>query len=184
MGPTNTPMFELSGGTWFLPGPAGGTSYDFSFARPTWTGDATLWLGNVGIGGGVTAFNTTYATFRSTPYFQANTYLYDGLLKYRFDRGFYQVFAGYRGLGMGDLNFGTLGFGIDRPLLGDWLWLEAKAQGGHNFSTSYFLDGQAGLELRFSPVSLDLGFRHLLLQAGTDPQFNTNGPTAAIKLRF
>lgn len=180
----NRPTFELSAGTWFLPGPAGGAAYDFSFQRPTWAGDATVWLGDVGIGGGATVFNTTYATFRTAPYFAANTMMYDGQLKYRFDRGYYHVFAGYRGLGQGDLNFGTLGLGLQRPLLGEWLWLAAKATGGHNFGNSYFADGQAGLELRFNPLSLELGFRHLMLQAASDPQFNTNGPTAGIKLRF
>jgi peptidoglycan hydrolase-like protein with peptidoglycan-binding domain len=184
MAPTNQPTVELGGGTWFVPGAAGGTAYDFSFARPTWTGDATLWLGDVGIGGDLTVFNTTYAAFRTTPYFAANTMMYDGLLKYRFDRGFYQVFAGYRGIGQADVNFGTLGLGLERPLVGEWLWLQAKGQGGHNFATSYFLDGQAGLELRLAPVALDLGFRHLLLQAGADPQFNLNGPTAGLKIRF
>jgi hypothetical protein len=184
LGPTNRPTLELGGGTWFVPGNAGGTAYDFSFARPTWTGDATLWLGDWGLGGNLTSFNTTYATFRTAPYFAANTLMYDALVKYRFDQGFYNVFAGYRGLGQGDLNFGTLGLAMDRPLAGEWLWLQAKAQGGHNFSTSYVLDGQAGLELRFNPVALNVGFRHLLLQAGTDPQFNLNGPTAGVKIRF
>jgi hypothetical protein len=182
--PENRPTVELKGGNWMVPLNAGSTNYDYTFSRPTWTGEADLWLGDVGLGADVTDFNQTYTSYRPTQYFAANTMMYDGLLKYRFDHGYYQVFGGYRGIGLGDVNFGTLGVGMSRPLIGNWLWLNAKAQGGHNFSSSYFLDGSAGLGLRVSVLELDLGFRHLAFQNQADPMFNMNGPEAAVKLAF
>lgn len=181
---TNEPTLDVAVGTWFVPANAGSTNYDFSFQRPVWTADASLWWGNWGLGGDLTVFNQTYATFKTNPYFQANTLMYDGLLKYRFDSGFEQVFAGYRGVGVGDLNFGTVGVALDRPLVSRWLWLQAKGSVGSNFGAAYFLDGDAGLALRVDPVSLELGFRDLALQSGADPMFNLNGPTANLRVRF
>lgn len=183
--PVNEPTLEVSVGTWMLPGNAGSLNYDFGFQNPTWTADATLWWQNWGVGGNVTMFNTTYAVFQAAPYFQANTYMYDALVKYRFDRGYYHVFGGYRGIGMANVNFGTVGLGLERPLAGDWLWLKAKGQGGYSPSAAWFLDGDAGLSLRFDPLSVNLGFRHLALQAvSTDPVFHLNGPTANVQVRF
>lgn len=181
----NRPTLELKGGDWMVPLNAGSTNYDYTFMRPTWTGEADLWLGDLGLQASATAFNTTYTTYRTAAYFAQNTLMYDGLLKYRFDHGYYNVFAGYRGIGLGDVNFGTVGVALDRPLFGDWLWLQAKAQGGHNFQSSYFLDGQAGLGLRISLLELELGFRHMAFQNGAvDPLFNMNGPVANVKLQF
>lgn len=183
--PVNEPTLEVSVGTWMVPGNAGSLNYDFTFQRPTWTADATLWWQNWGVGGNVTMFNTTYADFQATPYFQPNTYMYDALVKYRFDRGYYHVFGGYRGIGQGNVNFGTAGLGLERPLAGDWLWLRAKGQGGYSPTNAWFLDGEGGLALRFDPLSVNVGFRHLALQAvSTDPVFHLNGPTANIQVRF
>jgi peptidoglycan hydrolase-like protein with peptidoglycan-binding domain len=182
--PENRPTLELKGGDWMVPLNAGSLNYDYTFTRPTWTGEADLWLGDVGVGADVTDFNSTYTNYRTSQYFAPNTMMYDGLLKYRFDHGYYQVFGGYRGIGLGDVNFGTLGVAMSRPLVGNWLWLNAKAQGGHNFAGSYFLDGAAGLGLRVSVLELDLGFRHFAYQNQADPLFNMNGPEASVKLAF
>ena len=185
--PTNTPTLELHGGNWMAPQNAGSTNYDYTFSRPTWIGGGTLWLGDLGLGGELTMFNTTYVDYRSAasgPFFTANTAMYDVLAKYRFDRGFYNVFGGYRGIGRGNVNFGTLGVAMDRPLVGNWLWLQAKAQGGHDFSASYFADGRAGLGLRVDPLSVELGFRHFAYQNPAEPMFHLNGPVAEVKLAF
>lgn len=187
--PENTPTLELHGGNWMVPLNAGATNYDYTFTRPTWVGGGTLWLGDVGLGGDVSMFNQTFVDFRNpgpalTPYFAQNTAMYDALLKFRMDHGFYQVFGGYRGIGRGNVNFGTLGLAMDRPLLGHWLWLQAKAQGGHNLASSYFADGRAGLGLRVDPLSVELGFRHFAFQNLAEPMFHLNGPVAEVRLAF
>lgn len=183
----NRPTLELHGGNWAVPLNAGSLNYDLAFARPTWVGGGTLWLGDVGLGGEVSMFNQTYVDYRAAaagPYFMQNTAMYDALAKYRFDRGFYQVFGGYRGIGRGNVNFGTLGVAMDRPLFGNWLWLQAKAQGGHTFASSWFADGRAGLGLRFDPLSVELGFRHFAYQNQAEPMFHLNGPVAEVRLAF
>ena len=169
--------------TWALPG-AAGQGYDLSFASPTWGAEGTLWWDDWGVGGAATVFNTTYASFQQAPYFQANTWMVDALIRRRFAAGRYQAFAGYRGVGMADLNFATVGGAWQQPLASDWLFVKARAQVGHSFSGSYVLDGRAGLHVFLDPLTLDLGFRHLTLQAGPLPLFHVNGPTAGIGLRF
>jgi hypothetical protein len=169
-------------GTWVLPTGNGG--YDFGFSKPTFFAEGALWWGNLGIGADATIFNTVYSNFRTTPYFQANTFMTDALIKYRFDQGRYQVFGGYRGLGMADVNFATAGFGFERPLVSDWLLVDGRAQYGNSFSGSYVVDGQLGLSAFLDPLTVRLGFRHMALQAGGDPLFQINGPTAGIGLRF
>lgn len=182
---TNEPTVEVGVGTWFIPANAGSMNYDFSFQKPVYTLDATLWFWSLGLGGSLTSFNETFVTWRPNAYFQPNTYMYDGLLKYRFDNGFYQLFAGYRGVGQADMNFGTVGLAMERPIAGDWLWLDAKAQGGYGLNNAYFMDGSGGLQLRFSPVAVKLGFRHLSMNTGVDPEmFNLNGPTASLNVKF
>lgn len=176
-------------GFWYVPAVGGTTpNYDFSVLRNNLTGDATLWLGDWGIGGNLTAFNlaSSPAPINLGAPGTANTFMYDGLLKYRFAWDALNVYAGYRGLntGVGN-NFGTVGVGLDTPLGVEWLRLLGNAQGGHNFSTGYFLDGQLGLGLRFNPVGLELGFRHLALQSGGSvPLVNVNGPVASLHLGF
>ncbi len=183
--PENRPTLELKGGDWMVPKNAGQLNYDTSFAKPVYTGEATLWLGDVGLSGGATLFNETWVDYRPTVYMANQTLLTDGVLKYRWDHGYYQVFGGYRGIGLADVNMGTVGMAMDRPLLGSWLWLQAKAQGAHDFKSSFMLDGQAGLGLRFNPLTVEVGFRHIAYQNGTtDPRFHLNGPVAQIRLAF
>lgn len=184
---TNLPTLELHGGNWMVPLNAGSEAYDYAFQRPTWVGGGTLWLGDFGIGGEGTLFNTVYVDYRNPAggaYFPQNTAMFDALAKYRFDRGFYNVFAGYRGIGAPNVNFGTAGVGMERPLIGGWLWLNAKAQGGHDFKSSYFGDARAGLGLRLWALEIDGGFRHFAYQNQAEPMFHLNGPILEAKLAF
>jgi hypothetical protein len=169
--------------TWALPG-ATGQGYDLSFTRPTWSAEGALWWGDWGLGGAATAFGTTYASFQTTPYFEANTWMVDALIKRRFSDGRGQAFAGYRGIGLADVNFAILGATWKHPLTSDWLFALAHAQAGHSFSGSYVLDGRVALQVFLDPLILDLGFRHLALQAGARPLLQVNGPVAGIGLRF
>lgn len=177
------PTAEGTLSTWALPG-ATGQGYDMSFTRPTWLAEGALWWGDWGIGGAATAFGTTYASFQAAPYFEANTFMVDALIKRRFADGRGQAFAGYRGIGLADVNFATLGAAWKQPLSADWLFALAQAQAGHSFSGSYVLDGRFGLQVFLDPLILDLGFRHMALQAGARPLLQVNGPVAGIGLRF
>jgi hypothetical protein len=177
------PTSEGTISTWVLPG-ASGQGYDLSFTRPTWSAEGALWWGDWGVGGAATAFGTTYASFQTTPYFEANTWMVDALIKRRFADGRGQAFAGYRGIGLADVNFATVGGTWEQPVCSDWLFASAQAQAGHSFSGSYVLDGRVGLQVFLDPLTLDLGFRHMALQAGARPLLQVNGPVAGIGLRF
>lgn len=177
------PTSEGTLSTWVLPG-ATGQGYDTSFTRPTWSAEGALWWGDWGVGGATTAFGTTYASFQATPYFEANTWMVDALIKRRFADGRGQAFAGYRGIGLADVNFATVGAAWKQPVSSDWLFALAQAQAGHSFSGSYVLDGRVGLQAFLDPLTLDLGFRHMALQAGARPLLHVNGPVAGIGLRF
>jgi peptidoglycan hydrolase-like protein with peptidoglycan-binding domain len=183
---TNRPIVELRGGDWMVPKNAGRGAYDYTFQKPVWMGGATLWLGDIGLSGDGSLFNTTFVDYRdpAKSYFPQNTAMFDALAKYRFDRGFYNVFAGYRGIGAPNVHFGTAGIGMERPLIGGWLWLTARAQGGHDFRSSYFADGRAGLGLRLWELQIDGGFRHFAYQNAADPMFHINGPILEAKLAF
>jgi hypothetical protein len=182
-GPPVAPTAEGTLSTWALPG-ATGQGYDLSFTRPTWSAEGALWWGDWGVGGAATAFGTTYASFQTPPYFEANTLMVDALIKRRFAGGQGQAFAGYRGIGLADVNFATLGAAWTQPLAADWLFGLAQAQAGHSFSGSYVLDGRFGLRAFLDPLTLDLGFRHMALQAGARPLLHVNGPVGGIGLRF
>jgi hypothetical protein len=192
--PANEPTVELEAGAWLIPisgfwyiPAVGGTSpnMDWSVVRGNWLLDGGLWFGDVGVAGSLAAFNLSNPVINLGPFAGPGAMMYDGLVKYRFGQGYYNVFGGYRGLNQGTgLNFGTLGLGMERPIVGEWLWLEGKLQGGHNFSDSYFYDGQLGLGLKAGPVGFDLGFRHLGLQPGAGPHATVNGPVATVKLKF
>jgi hypothetical protein len=190
---TNEPTLELKAGAWLVPVsgywyvPLGGTTpnFDWSVVRGNWFGEGTVWFGNLGLGGSLVSFNLVNPAFNLGPFSTGGALMYDGLAKWRFDHGYYQLYAGYRGLNTGTgLNFGTVGIGLERPLLGSWLWLDGHLQGGHNFKDSYFYDGQLGLGLHAGPVGLDLGFRHLGLQPGTNPMATVNGPVADLSIKF
>lgn len=179
MGPTNRPTVSIKGGNWMVPLNAQAYNYDYGFQRPTWFGEASLWLGDVGVGGKLTSFQPIFTGAGS----YSAAMMYDGLVKYRFDRGFYEVFGGYRGYGAPNYNFGTLGLAMDRPLIGEWLWLTGNAQAGHNFGSAYVLDGSVGLGLRAGAVGLELGFREMFMETGVpNGQIIINGPTLGLRL--
>ena len=178
-------VLELSAGRWFTPSGAGAVSYDFSFQQPTWMVDATFWRENIGLTAGFTLFNTTYAAFRSEPYFQPNTFMYDLLARYRKEHSPYEIFGGYRGLGVGDVHFATIGAGFEHPLMADLVTFRGTLQSGGGLGmTSIFFDAQGAVVLNVAPFGLELGFRHFTLQAAGDPVFNINGPTAQIRYQF
>jgi hypothetical protein len=186
------PTVELRGGAWLLNNPGylaltdGRTSGDFASMRPNWTGDASLWFGSWGVGGGLTSFsgvNTTANVGAMTAL--SNGLMYDGLVKWRGPLGRFSAFGGYRGLNVGTgLNFGQLGLGIEQPLGVDWLLLDAKIAGGYAANQSYFVDWNAGLGLQFRPFTLEAGFRHMTLQPNAAAPIYINGPQATIKLAF
>lgn len=184
-GPSLDARLEADLGRWFLPGNAGSVNYDFSFAQPTYTFGATYWLSNWGVSADLTDFNTIYAPFRTQPYFNSGTWMYDLDVAYRFAPGYHRVLVGYRGLGVGDVNFGTLGYALERPLTADHrFWFTGRAQVGSNFSNAWFFDGRLGLAAYYQGVGLHLGFRDLALKAGSDPMFNLSGPMADVALQF
>jgi hypothetical protein len=198
----NLPTLSLRGGTWvvpssgfwFVPGLGGQFNSNWaSFIKYTWTGGADLWLGDLGIGGDVAMFNLNNQSFLLDPFTNVGSMMYDAMLKYRFDHGFYNVGAGWRGINQGtvsgtpitsNLNFGTLAFNVNRPLFGDHIWWNGKVQGGYNFSNANFYEGSLGTSLRFDPVALNVGFRHLVLNAQPSISTTINGPTAELQLNF
>jgi len=185
--PTETPAednrttLELRGGDWMLPKTMGGSDYDYTFTNPIWNGGGSLWMGDWGIGGGV----TMWKTFQMLP--TAATvgpvYMYNGDLMWRSSTGHWIWKAGYRGLNTQSLNFGELGLEWNYPLLGDWLWIMASGSGGWNGSNAYFGDGLGGLELRVGPIGLDGGWRDLYINAPGGAN-NWMGPQVGVRLGF
>ncbi|MEB3285521.1 MAG: peptidoglycan-binding domain-containing protein [Candidatus Sericytochromatia bacterium] len=185
--PAWTPAFEMQAGNWMVPLTAGATSYDWTFSRPTWNGQATAWFGDYGVGAEVTNFNVTYVNYRDPAvgaYFVPNTAMYDLNARWRFEQGAYQITAGYRGLGQANVNFASLGGVWDRALWGGWLWSRVSGQLGHNLQDSYFLDGRAVLSLRLDPLVAEVGFRHFTYQNRSDQPFHLNGPVIGAGIAF
>jgi hypothetical protein len=173
---------DLRAGDWMLPVDATApTAYDWTFKRPTWNGSASLWMGDFGIGGGVTAFPSFQAVPAAAPV--GPVYMYNGDLKWRGPKGYLSTLIGYRGLNTQNLNFGEVGFEWLYPIASDWLYLQVNASGGYNFSNAYFVDGLGGLELRLGPVGLDLGYRDMYLN-GVGGSNNMGAPQGSIHLGF
>ncbi|MFP5502774.1 MAG: hypothetical protein ACLGIN_09805 [Candidatus Sericytochromatia bacterium] len=167
-------------GLWVLPGTAGTANLD----RPAWRLEAGMWKGLWGLEGGVTAFGELRAPFRAAPYFQPSTLLTDVLVSRRFEATPYRAFAGYRGLGRGDLNFLTVGGAMDSPLKQPGFRLVARAQLGADFAGSLVADGEIGLGYRVGALALEGGLRHLALSAAGDPWLHLTGPTLSLSGRF
>lgn len=176
--------FEVRAARWFTPLTGGSLNYDFSFARPTWQVDATAWRDTWGTSASLVVFNTTFVPGRTEPYFQPNTFMYEFAGRYRFTGTPLQVFAGYRGLGLADVNFGTAGVSLGRTVEEQQLWLLGRAQVGVSPQGAYFVEGLAGVAFDFDPVVLDLSFRHLTLQTPGDPQLHLNGPVLGLRYRW
>lgn len=179
--PPNTPTFEIKGLSWLTPTTAGANLFN----TPALGGEASLWAGDLGIGGGYTQFSAFPATGFG-PWSAGAAQMVDGVLKYRFDRGYYDMFAGYRGIYSGGAqhHFGQLGFGVNRPLVCDWLWFDGQLGGGYGNTDIWLVDGKAGLELRFAPVAVGLGFRNLWFKEGASTWGWINGPVADVSLQF
>ncbi|MOA64460.1 hypothetical protein D3C78_1905190 [compost metagenome] len=69
-------------------------------------------------------------------------------------------------------------------MLGDWLWLRGNGLIGHNFGSSYLLDGRLSLGFAYGPYGLDLGLRHLLVQGANPTPFQATGPMAGATIKF
>lgn len=185
--PAWTPAFEMQAGNWMVPLTAGAGSYDWTFSRPTWGGQAAAWFGDYGVGAEVSNFNVTYVNYRDPAvgaYFVPNTAMYDLNARWRLQQGAYQITAGYRGLGQANVNFAALGGVWDRALWDTWLWSRVSGQLGHNLQDSYFLDGRAVVSLRLDPLVAEIGFRHLTYQNRSDPAFHLNGPVIGAGIAF
>lgn len=195
--PARSPWFDLRLGTWlvpisgswFVPSVAGAPapSLDFSVVRQNVFVDTSLFVHpNWGVGAGLQLFDLAGTAFDLGPFSQAGVMMIDGHLAYRF-LGHSQLQAGYRGLSPGGpspQNFAKLGLLLEGPLGVEWLWGHAGLTGGSNFGTDFFYDGRFGLGLKAGPVGLDVGFRHLGMQIGTQAPVTINGPTVGAKLQF
>ncbi|MEB3223596.1 MAG: peptidoglycan-binding protein [Candidatus Sericytochromatia bacterium] len=182
-----TPAFELSGSNWMLPLTAGARSYDLAFSRPTWNGGATAWFGDVGVSTDLTVFNETFVNYRDPAvgaFFVPNTSMFDLLARWRFERGAWQAFGGYRGVGQANVNFLTVGGAWERPLVGGWLWAKAQGQVGLGLRGGAFADGRAGLAVRIEPLTAEVGFRHFTFRNDADPLLHMNGPVIGIGAAF
>lgn len=169
-------------GLWVLPGTAG--TGDLAFDRPAWSLEGGMWKGPWGLEGGLTVFPEIFAPFRATPYLRSGTLLSDVLVSRRFEGTPYRAFAGYRGLGRGDMNFLAVGGAMDRPLKQPGFRLLARAQVGADFAGSLIADGRIGLGYRLGPLAIEGGLRHLSLTAAGDPWFHLTGPALSVSGRF
>jgi hypothetical protein len=167
---------------WFLPDSSNPLGYGFT--RPTWSIAGAGWLEDNGVSARLTVFGPTYASFRSTPYFQANTPMLDFNLRHRFETGQFQVAVGYRSLGLADVNFLTGAVLVRRPLPGGLVWLEGSGLGGVDPTGRATLDGEARLAFRLDPVTAELGFRQMVIFSTKEPMFSINGPIAGLTYRF
>ena len=78
----------------------------------------------------------------------------------------------------------TLGAIFERPVYNQLLWLRGRGQAGHNFATSYYLDGALTLGLQVQPAYLDLGLRAMILQTTASSPFQAAGPVASLRFTF
>jgi hypothetical protein len=119
-------------------------------------------------------------------FFQANSAMWDAQLRWRFDSGHSALSAGYRMLGQSNLDFVTLGLSTRHPLAGDWLSLDARGLLGANASGGYTVDAATGLAFTLRPLTLDLGYRYMMVsrwRAG-EPVYVTSGPAASLAIGF
>lgn len=182
--PTPELPFRVETSTWIIPETAGTGVFDFSFARPTWLLNASYWRGRWGLGLEAIAFNTTYAPFRTAPYFQATTPMVEGQLRHQWPQFPLETHLGLRTLGQADLVFGMAGATWRQPLGLPGLAVSLDGRGGHNLQNSFVVDASVQLGYRVRGAEFVLGFRQLALQVSGDPLFLLNGPTAGLAIRF
>jgi len=189
--PSQEPMsgpqinLELRGGDFMVPSVPGGTDFDWTLKRPAWSAGGTLWCDNWGLGGGTQTFSPLALDNANTKVW-APLYMYNADLRWRSDSRHWMWSLGYRGMNLPvAFNGGEVGVEWNYPLGMDWLYIVANANGGSNFSSAYFADAMAGLELRLGPVGLGLGYRDLYLNspaAGT--MVNWAAPQGTVRLLF
>ncbi|MEB3220949.1 MAG: hypothetical protein VKS61_02625 [Candidatus Sericytochromatia bacterium] len=174
-------LWSHRGVLWLVPGgQAAGPA-----VRPAGGVESTGWLGPWGAFLGVTVFGETYAPSRLTPYLQAGTPMVDFAVRRRLEAPGFHLQAGYRGLGLANLNFATVGLGLSRVTPWPWLRVEARGVGGHNLgggsSWRSFLDGQLLLTAHGRVLGLSLGLRHLSLMSAVEPTVSFTGPVLGVR---
>ncbi|MEB3329801.1 MAG: hypothetical protein VKQ33_11265 [Candidatus Sericytochromatia bacterium] len=166
---------------WFVPGglPAGPAF------RPAAVVEAAGWHGPWGGLAALSVFGEAHAPTRSQPYLQAGTPMVDLQLRRRLEAPGFFLMAGYRGLGLGNLSFATVGLGASRVLPWPWLRLEARGLGGHNLGYGAgwrsCLEGQLLLTARGRAVGLSLGVRHLSMMSAVEPTVGFTGPVVGVR---
>jgi hypothetical protein len=130
-------------------------------------------------------FGEAHAPTRGEPYLQAGTPMLDLQVRRRMDAPGFYLLAGYRGLGLANVNFATFGLGAVKETAWPLLRLEARGLGGHNLGLGAgwrsFLDGQLLLTLRGRSVGLSLGLRHLSMMSAVEPTVSFTGPVLGVR---
>jgi hypothetical protein len=116
---------------------------------------------------------------------QAGTPMLDLLVRRRLEAPGFHLMAGYRGVGLGNLNFATVGLGATRATLWPWLRVEARGLGGHNMGHGpgwrSFLDGQLLVTAHGRAVGLSIGLRHLSMMSAVEPTVSFTGPVLGVR---
>jgi hypothetical protein len=159
--------------------------------------DLTLWQGTWGLSAGATLFGTTYLAGRTTPYLQANTLLSDVLLRQRSVEDPYdhehpeapvkphtELWVGYRGLGLADVNFGAAGGAFTLPLGLRDITFKGSGLGALAPSGAFCLDGRVGFGLRSGALEAELAVRDIYLVVAGQPALNMWGPQASVGATF
>lgn len=173
--------FEVYGGNWFLPRFSGAYDFDWMMTRPSYTAGLQLWADDWGLAG---EFTQLPALFVGSTQVFAGGAMYDAQLKWRDFSDTNRLSVGYRTLA--GQHLGTLSYGLDLPIVPNWLCLRGSALGGTNFGTGWMADGRLGLGLHLGPVTVDGGWRALGLSgiAGANQLVWTQAPYANLGLRF
>lgn len=173
--------FEVYGGNWFLPRYSSAYDFDWTMTRPSYMAGLSLWADDWGLAG---EFTQLPALFVGSNQVFAGGAMYDAQVKWRDFSDTNRLAVGYRTLG--GQHLGTLSYGLELPVVSNWLCLRGAALGGTNFGSGWMADGRLGLGVHLGPVTLDGGWRALGLSgvAGVNQLVWTQAPYANLGLRF
>lgn len=184
------PRLQLGG---FWPIPAAG----MPATQPAPDLDLTIWQGGWGLSGGLTLFGPTYLAGRTTPYLKANTVLSEVLLKQRsvddpYDRTnpaapvrpHTELWVGYRGLGLADVNFAAAGGAFTLPIGLRDISFKGSGLGALAPSGAFCVDGRAGFGLRSGFLEAEVAVRDVYLVVAGQPALNMWGPQVSIGATF
>ncbi|MDB5101572.1 MAG: hypothetical protein JWM80_5993 [Cyanobacteria bacterium RYN_339] len=165
--------------------------------RPAPNLDLTLWQGGWGVGGGLMMFGKTYLAGRTAPYLGENTPLTELLLKQRsvedpYDRAHpeapvkphTELWVGYRGLGLGDVNFAAAGGAFTLPVGLRDITFKGSGVGAIAPSGAFCIDGRLGFGLRAGALEAEISVRDIYLVVAGQPALNMWGPQASIGATF